>query len=166
MRALAISLLLTACASAPPEPTPVIANRASLLPALTFPLLDGSTWSSASLAGDVAVIDVWATYCAPCKKSFPQLNALAAAGVTVIGLSVDEEDAAVATFLAETPAHFAIARDRTLTVSQPPLSITAIPTLLVVDSSGRVRLRLEEPRDSDYAALPAVVADLRADATH
>ena len=52
--------------------------------------------------------------------------------------------------------------DRTLTVQEPPLAITKLPTVLVVDAAGRVRLRLEEPAESDYAALPAVIATLRA----
>lgn len=162
VRAFAISAVLIGCASAPAAPTPVAAERAPMLPALSFPLVDGTAWSSAALAGDVAVIDVWATYCAPCKKSFPQLNALAADGVAVVGLSVDEDDAAVAAFLTEIPAQFTIARDRTLTVQEPPLAITKLPTVLVVDAAGRVRLRLEEPAESDYAALPAVIAALRA----
>ena len=153
----------SACAGAPPPPTAVPAEQAAPLPALSYPLRDGGTWTSAALAGKVAVIDVWATYCAPCKHAFPHLNDLAAdPTVAVLGLSVDEDDAAVAAFLAEIPARFPIARDRTLAVQDPPLAITKLPTVLVVDAAGRLRLRLEEPAESDYAALPGVIAPLRA----
>lgn len=156
------SVLAAACASAPPPPTAVPADQAAPLPALTYPLRDGGTWSSAALAGKVAVIDVWASYCLPCKHSFPHLNDLAAdPGVAVVGLSVDEDDAAVDAFLAEVPARFPIARDRTQSVEAAPLGIHKLPTVLVVDAAGRIRLRLDEPRPADYAALPAVIAAIR-----
>ena len=114
----------SACAGAPPPPTAVPAEQAAPLPALSYPLRDGGTWTSAALAGKVAVIDVWATYCAPCKHAFPHLNDLAAdPTVAVLGLSVDEDDAAVDAFLAEVPARFPIGRDPTQTVEGPPLGV-------------------------------------------
>ena len=152
----------SACAGAPPPPTAVPAEQAAPLPALSYPLRDGGTWDSAAQAGKVVVIDVWASYCLPCKHSFPHLNDLAAdPTVAVLGLSVDEDDAAVDAFLAEVPARFPIGRDRTQTVEAAPLGIHKLPTVLVVDAAGRVRLRLDEPRTSDYAALPAVIAAIR-----
>ena len=163
MRSLLLSsLLAAACASAPPPPTAVPAEQAAPLPALSYPLRGGGTWSSAELAGKVVVIDVWASYCLPCKHSFPHLNDLAAdPTVAVLGLSVDEDDAAVDAFLAEVPARFPIGRDRAQTVEGPPLGVHQLPTVLIVDAAGRVRLRLDEPRASDYAALPAVIAAIR-----
>ena len=164
MRALLLTSALAAgaCASAPPPPAAVPVDHAPALPSLTYPLRGGGTWSSADLAGRIAVIDVWASYCKPCEKSFPHLNDLAAdPTIAVLGLSVDEDDAAVDAFLATTPARFPIARDRTQSVEAAPLGIRQLPTVLVVDAAGRIRLRLEEPRESDYVALPDVVAALR-----
>ena len=164
MRAAVLATIVAAgaCARPAPAPTPVPASAAALLPALSYPLVDGTPWTSADVAGRVAVIDVWASYCKPCKKSFPYLNQLAAdPTVAVVGVSVDEDDAAVAAFLAEIPARFPIARDRTQSVEAAPLAITKLPTVLVVDAAGRVRLRLEEPRADDYASLPGVIAAIR-----
>ncbi|MBK9034526.1 MAG: TlpA family protein disulfide reductase [Myxococcales bacterium] len=160
--AVLISILAGACARPTPAPTAVAAAQAPPLPALSYPLRDGGTWRSADTLGTVAVIDVWASYCKPCRKSFPHLNQLAEdPTVAVLGLSVDEDDAAVTAFLAEIPARFPIARDRTQSVEDAPLAITKLPTVLVVDAAGRVRLRLEEPRETDYASLPAVIASIR-----
>jgi thiol-disulfide isomerase/thioredoxin len=98
---------------------------------------------------------VWASYCKPCAKAFPHLTAIdARADVAVVGISVDEDDAAVAAFLAAVPAGFAIARDRDLTVQDPPLAVTSLPTVLVVDRAGRIRWRKAETTEADYPPCP------------
>lgn len=166
VRALAIGLLLMgACAAAEPAPRLVPVTAAAPLLPIAYPLIDGGMFESAQLAGEVAVLDVWASYCQPCKKSFPRLNALAQArpDVRVIGLSIDTEEAPMRAFLAEVPATFAIARDAGETSIGPPLHIRKVPTVFLIDRQGRVRLRLEEPTPADYDALPALVDALRAE---
>ena len=135
------------------------------LPALSYPLLAGGTWSSASARGHVVVLDVWATYCAPCREAFPRLDRLAHdhPEVVVIGLSVDEADAEVQRFLRGVPVGFTIARDPTLTISRPPMQVVRLPTLIVVDRVGRVRLRRADATAADYDALPGLVAQLAAE---
>jgi thiol-disulfide isomerase/thioredoxin len=167
MRLACLVIAVAACAG-PVRPRPVLApatDSARLAP-LEYPLLDGGTFASADAAGRVLVLDVWASYCAPCAKAFPVLARLGAArpDVVVVGLSIDEEDAPVRRFLAATPAAFPIARDRTEGSTAPPLAIRKVPTLFLIDRAGRVRLRIEEPADADYAALPAFVDALRGEA--
>ena len=157
--------LLTACA--PPAPRPVLTapERAAPLPSLAYPLEGGGELALAAHRGQVIVLDVWASYCAPCRKSFPRLARLAAdrPDLLVVGLSVDEEDPPVAAFLREVPAGFPIARDRTLSISTGPLRVTQLPTVLVIDRQGRIRLRIDEPTERDYEALPVLVDALRAE---
>lgn len=143
---------------APPETSPA-------LPALSYPLQAGGTWSSTDARGKVVVLDVWATYCKPCKDAFPRLGRIAAAHpeVSVIGLSVDEEDEAVRRYLQEVPATFSIARDRDLSISRPPMKVTALPTLIVIDRAGRVRLRRADATIADYDTLPALLDQLAAE---
>ena len=160
----AIALLLAACgARAPHAPAP--AAGAPMLPALSFRTTTQATWTSESARGQVIVLDVWATYCKPCVKAFPKLSALAAnrPDLVVVGISVDDEDQAVTKFLSEVPASFTIARDPTYTVQTGPLKIAALPTLLVADKQGRIRLRIDKMIESDYDDLPAVVDALRAE---
>jgi thiol-disulfide isomerase/thioredoxin len=141
------------------------AATSPVLPVLELSTLDGSRWTSATLAGQVAVLDVWAAYCKPCRKAFPVLDRLHAArpDVVVVGLSVDEDDAAVHQFLREVPASFLIVRDREQRARDAPLAIVAVPTLLLIDRAGRVRLRIANATAADYEALPALVDAIRAE---
>lgn len=160
----ALALLLAGCASRTPRaPTP--AEDARLLPALAFRTTAGTTWTSDAARGRVTVIDVWATYCKPCRKAFPKLGALAASRpeLVVVGISVDDEDEVVTRFLQEVPATFTIARDPSHTVQTGPLQIFALPTVLVVDRRGRIRLRIDNVVESDYDDLLHVVDTLRAE---
>jgi thiol-disulfide isomerase/thioredoxin len=164
-----LALILVAAAACggatPPAPTLVAAERAAPLPAIELELLGGEAWRASDALGDVLVIDVWATYCKPCRGSFPKLNRLAAqhADVRVVGISVDEADDVVERFLAEVPAEFAIARDPELSVQAPPLGIQHLPTVLLVDRRGRVRFRGDELPESGYDVLPGMVEALLAE---
>lgn len=160
----AAAVVLAACgAPAQVGPALIPAAEAPALPPLAYPLLSGEPW--APPADRVLVLDVWATYCVPCRKAFPKLDRLAAdhPEIAVVGLSVDEDDAVVRRFLDEVPARFPIARDREQTVQSGPLQITRLPTVLVVDRRGRIRVRAAELAEAGYDALPAIVAALGAE---
>lgn len=162
--AMIVVSLATACGAPPSRVlSPIAASSAAPLPSLSYRLVSGETWTSDAVRGRVVVLDVWATYCQPCRKAFPRLSQLAAAhpDIVVLGVSVDEDDAVVAAFLREVPAGFPIARDPDQSVQSGPLAIQALPTVLVVDRRGRIRLRAEQMAETDYDALPGVIAALR-----
>ena len=163
---LALLVGLATCGGPAPralQTTPAAA--AQELPDLTYKLRGGGTWSSREVRGKVVVIDVWATYCKPCKKAFPKLDRIHSLGadVVVIGVSVDADDAIVERFLKETPTAFAIGRDPEETVKQRPLSLTQLPTVLVLDRLGRLRYRGEKLDEADYEGLHDLVVNLLAE---
>jgi thiol-disulfide isomerase/thioredoxin len=162
--ALAVGITSAACGgAAAPAPSPARQPIAQPLPALELPLLDGGVWSAASTRGKVLVIDVWASWCKPCRKGFPALDALAARPDTaVVAISIDEDPAAIRAFLAELPLQVPVVHDAGQSVTRPPLTIGRLPTVLVVDATGVIRHRLEEPTERDYAALGGLVDDLAA----
>jgi cytochrome c biogenesis protein CcmG/thiol:disulfide interchange protein DsbE len=65
--------------------------------------------------GKVVLLDFWASWCAPCRQSFPWLNQMHAKykdrGLVVIGINVDPERKDAERFLEETPADFEIVYD-------------------------------------------------------
>lgn len=154
----ALVAVVTSCGGSAPPPAAATAI-AEPMPALELPLLDGGAWSAASARGQVLVIDVWATWCKPCRKGFPALDALAAGrpDAAVVAVSIDEDPAVIRAFLAETPLAVPVAHDAAQSVTAAPLAIARLPTVLVVDAAGIIRYRLVEPTERDYASLPALV---------
>ena len=69
----------------------------------------------ARFRGKVVLVDFWASWCAPCRQSFPWLNEMRAKyrdrGLVVIGINVDRERAEAERFLKQTPADFEIVYD-------------------------------------------------------
>ncbi len=91
-------------ARAPAAPAGVtIAEKGGIVPAMTLPDPDGKPVAiPAAWAGRTTLVNLWATWCAPCLKEMPDLQAFADAqgstGMQVVGIALDEATA-VAAFL-------------------------------------------------------------------
>jgi len=113
-------------------------------------------------AGKVVVVDFWATWCAPCKESFPAYQRLAQKfgnRLTVIGVSVDDDPAGIPKFAKETGAQFPLAWDDGQITSksyQPP----TMPTSFVVDQSGIVRFVHSGFHAGDERAIESEISSL------
>lgn len=113
-------------------------------------------------AGKVVVVDFWATWCAPCKESFPAYQRLAqkfGSKLTVIGVSVDDDPAGIPKFAKETGATFPVVWDDGQITSkgyQPP----TMPTSFVVDQSGIVRFVHSGFHAGDERALESEIGSL------
>lgn len=83
------ALFFLSCSDTADPESVVVGSRA---PAFTLTSLDGGTVTSASLKGQVVVLNFWATYCQPCRAEIPELNSFAASsGAKVIGITLDPE---------------------------------------------------------------------------
>ena len=101
--------------------------------------LEGSL--PADLTGKVVLIDFWASWCGPCKDSFPVMEDLhqkfGPKGLVVLAVNVDEDAAAMKDFLKEHPASFTIVRDASKKLVSTA-NIASMPTSLVIGADGKV----------------------------
>jgi thiol-disulfide isomerase/thioredoxin len=114
------------------------------MPDLRFTRLDGrGDIRLASLKGKVVLLDIWASWCAPCKEEMPLLDEMAGRlrrrGVEIIAVSVDEDRASAEAFVGTRPRW-------SLTLAHDPqgripdlLQPAKMPTSYVIDGTGVVR---------------------------
>ena len=102
----------------------------------------GDTVSFRSLKGKVAIVDFWATWCEPCKKSFPKLEALndkyKDRGLEIVGISEDDDKDGIPSFASDLGAQFPLLWDENKSIAskwQPK----SMPSTFVVDRKGIVR---------------------------
>jgi thiol-disulfide isomerase/thioredoxin len=101
----------------------------------------GGQQSLAAHSGKVVIVDFWATWCGPCKKSFPAYQKLVQqmnGELVVLAISQDDDAKGIAAFLSETGAKFPVVWDDAKAVAKsydPP----TMPTAYVVDKSGIIR---------------------------
>jgi thiol-disulfide isomerase/thioredoxin len=131
-------------------------------------LLDGRAFSLRSLEGKVVVLDFWASWCVPCRTSFPFFDSLqrryGARGLSVVGLTLEENGDAIAAFLDDVPADFVIARDPTGKAGEA-FDVVAMPTTFLLDRNGRVVARFEGGDKKTHEKLESAVTTLLAGAT-
>ncbi len=120
------------------------AARAEMKPGDAFPSLAaaGLSGSVPATGGRVVLVDFWASWCAPCKSSFPVYAKLqadyAARGLVIVAVSVDEDPDAYAAFVKRLRPPFATVLDRSQhLVSQ--VNAPTMPTCYLVGRDGRVR---------------------------
>ena len=112
------------------------------MPDYTAQWLDGSRFVLASQKGNVVLLNLWATWCGPCRFEIPELDKLhrayAARGFKVIGVSVDEGGAKdVRPFVTDQKISYPIALDPDGKLATL-LQTSNLPTSILVDRSGKV----------------------------
>ncbi|MCC7263094.1 MAG: redoxin domain-containing protein [Candidatus Latescibacteria bacterium] len=124
---------------APPRSKELVGQPA---PAFALKNLEGQETRLADFAGQVLIVDFWATWCGPCKLEWPSFIALQSQyegkGFSVIGLSTDEQAQTVRTFAEKNQINYPLLMaDEKVRVEYG--NITALPTTFLIDKQGVVR---------------------------
>ncbi len=148
-------------ASAADASHPLIGNPA---PAFALDSQNGKGKISMSgLNGKVVIVDFWATWCEPCKKSFPKLQDLnvkyKASGLTIVGLSEDDEKSGIKEFGSTYGAEFPLLWDGDKAVAGK-WNPGSMPATFVVDRKGVVRFIHRGYHDGEEVELEKEVKGL------
>ncbi|HEX5042682.1 MAG TPA: TlpA disulfide reductase family protein [Candidatus Polarisedimenticolaceae bacterium] len=113
------------------------------LPDLSIPLLDGGVFRTSDQRGKVLLLDVWASWCAPCKVELPRLQALAAEegarGLVAVAVNAQEPEAVAKKAAAALQLTLPVGLyDGTL---DEVLGVRSLPAVFLVDRQGRLRAR-------------------------
>lgn len=151
------ALLLGACGGSERAPRRPVAVGADA-PNYAAMTMDGTPIALADLRGDVVLLNIWATWCKPCRQEIPALETLhrtyGARGLRVTGVSIDahNDTLAIAGFARELGASYALWRDPDDRVSSTFLSV-GVPATYLIDRNGVLRWRHMGPVKADDAAL-------------
>lgn len=112
-------------------------------PGFALRTLTGESVSVTALRGKVVLVDFWATWCAPCRRSMPELQTLheryGARGFSVLGVSIDERaDAKVKKFVAAQKVRYPIAIDGGTVPAWQAYRVKSVPAAFLLDASGQV----------------------------
>ncbi len=148
--ALALLLLALGCAGAQRGPTAAVEPVKAAPDGEGTPLEmqltrypGGEPWRLSDERGSVVLLDVWATWCEPCRDTLPIYTELArqygGRGLKVYALSVDEDVRAIAPFLEENGVQLPVLLDGNAQVAEGALGVRAMPTSYLIDRRGVVR---------------------------
>jgi cytochrome c biogenesis protein CcmG/thiol:disulfide interchange protein DsbE len=129
--------------------------------------LEGSPVSSMQqLQGKVVLVDFWASWCAPCRKSFPWLNQMqqqyAAAGLLVLAVNEDSDRAAAQRFLQQVPTQFAVLYDQAGAIAEQ-YQVPGMPSSYLIDKKGNIRYRHIGFKQADRAEYEQKIRQLLAE---
>ena len=109
-----------------------------------------------NLRGKVVYVDFWASWCGPCRKSFPWLNKMSAQygkkGLVIVGINLDKERHLAEGFLKENPAKFTLAFDPDGKTADA-FRVKGMPSSFLIDKSGNIIYKHQGFREQDTPEL-------------
>ena len=168
-----IGLLCIAPAAAQlplPELSHELTRLATPIAAPDFQLkdMDGAQYSLDNYRGKVVILNFWATWCPPCRREIPSMEALHQAfkdeAFAILAINEWETEDHVFAFMGELPVEpgFPILFDPDSEVAQS-FGVKGLPTTLLLDTQGRIVYRAVGGRDFDHPAVKKIIRDLLTD---
>lgn len=168
--AVAALLIAAACstpeakpsADAPAQASSAKAEVGQPAPAYAAVSLAGDSVSLAQYPGKVVLLNVWATWCGPCRKEIPELRAIDARyrpeGLNIIGVTVDAEgmESQIADFVKEFRMDYILWHDPAERVSAL-FAIAGLPATFLIDRAGILRWKTTGPVVPGDTALDAAI---------
>jgi len=129
-------------------------------PSFALPTAAGDTVSLDRLRGKVVYVDFWASWCGPCRRSFPWMNEMhrkyGAKDFAIVAINVDKKRPDAERFLSQVPAEFTVVYDPAGTTPSA-YGVKGMPSSYLVDATGRVVSVEQGFRDERAAELEAQV---------
>ncbi|WP_425617795.1 redoxin family protein [Anatilimnocola sp. NA78] len=105
-------------------------------------LADGNPFVWEKYRGKVVIVDFWATWCGPCRKEMPNVKALREKlkdkGFEIVGVSVDKDEEALATYLEENEIPWETLAGEAAGELATKYGVRGIPTMMLIDQKGNV----------------------------
>ena len=122
-------------------PAALAVEAGETAPAFALPTAKGETVALDKLKGQVVYVDFWASWCGPCKRSFPWMNDLqqryGGKGLAIVAVNVDKRREDADKFLAQTPAQFTIVFDPA-GGTPTQFAVKGMPSSYLIDGKGNV----------------------------
>jgi thiol-disulfide isomerase/thioredoxin len=154
--------LATLCLATLAVPTAWSLEAGSAAPQLNLPGLKDAV-SLAQMKGKVVYVDFWASWCGPCKQSFPFMNELkakyGAQGFEVLAVNLDAKRGDADKFLAEVPAQFTVAFD-TSGDSAKRFEVKGMPSSYLVGRDGKIVSTHKGFREQDRKELESRIVQV------
>jgi thiol-disulfide isomerase/thioredoxin len=135
---------------------------------LQLPLLGQPVpWNINSHRGQVVLLDVWATWCDPCKVALTAYQALATEfpneQFQVLGVNIDADAALIAPYLTENNIKIPILLDPEALGTTAKLQISMMPTSVIIDKKGMIRFKHEGFDAQELPQLRSEISQLLAE---
>lgn len=141
---------------------PSLANAQPTAPGFSLPGDSGQVTLS-DYQGKVVYLDFWASWCPPCRASFPWMNDLqkkyGKQGLEIIAVNLDKDRSSIKEFIAATQPQFTVAYDPEGTLAER-YEVMGMPSSYLIDRNGKLHSTHIGFRDKDKAKLEQQIIQL------